>query len=155
MVEKTVFRGIISFLEQIGVYDVILPFLLVFTIVFAILEKTKILGTETIEGKQYTKKNINAMVAFVISFLVVASTKLVSAINQALASIVLLLLLAVFFLLLVGSFFKEGEDVFLKGGWRTFFMFIMFFGKVAANPGNLGRDNLKFRFRKPRQYIPC
>ena len=68
MVEETVFRGIIGFLEQIGIYDVILPFLLVFTIIFAILEKTKVLGTETIEGKRYTKKNINAMVAFVISF---------------------------------------------------------------------------------------
>jgi hypothetical protein len=130
MVEKTVFRGFVEFLEQIGVYDVILPFLLVFTIVFAILEKTKVLGTETVEGKQYTKKNINAMVSFVISFLVVASTKLVGAINKALANIVLLLLLSVFFLLLVGSFFKEGEDVFLKGKWRTFFMFIMFIGIV-------------------------
>lgn len=130
MVEKTVFRGIIEFLDQIGIYDVILPFLLVFTIVFAILEKTKVLGSETIEGKHYTKKNINAMVSFVIAFLVVASTKLVSIINQALANIVLLLLLSVFFLLLVGSFFKEGEDVFLQGKWRTFFMFIMFIGIV-------------------------
>jgi len=130
MVEKTVFRGIVEFLEQIGIYDVILPFLLVFTIVFAILEKTKILGTETIEGKKYTKKNINAMVSFVVAFLVIASTKLVSAINRALANIVLLLLLVVFFLLLVGSFFKEGEDVFLTGRWKTFFMFIMFVGIV-------------------------
>ncbi|MBW2977659.1 hypothetical protein KY331_02330 [Candidatus Woesearchaeota archaeon] len=138
MAEETVFRGIVGFLEQIGVYDVILPFLLVFTIVFAILEKTKVLGTETIEGKKYTKKNINAMVAFVISFLVVASTKLVSAINSALANIVLLLLLAVFFLLLVGSFFKEGEDVFLKGGWRTFFMFLMFIGVVLIFLNALG-----------------
>jgi len=138
MVEKTVFRGIIEFLEQIGIYDVILPFLLVFTIVFAILEKTKVLGTETIEGKKYTKKNINAMVAFVVSFLVVASTKLVSAINNALANTVLLLLLAVFFLLLVGSFFKEGEDVFLKGPWKTLFMFIMFVGIVLIFLNALG-----------------
>jgi small-conductance mechanosensitive channel len=130
MVEKTVFRGIIEFLQQIGIYDVILPFLLVFTIVFAILEKTKVLGTEKIEGKEYTKKNINAMVAFVVSFLVIASTKLVAVINEATANIVLLLFLAVFFLLLVGSFFKEGEDVFLQGRWRTFFMFIMFLGIV-------------------------
>jgi len=130
MVEKTVFRGIIEFLQQIGIYDVILPFLLVFTIVFAILEKTKVLGTEKIEGNDYTKKNINAMVAFVVSFLVIASTKLVAVINEAVANIVLLLFLAVFFLLLVGSFFKEGEDVFLQGRWRTFFMFIMFLGIV-------------------------
>ena len=45
MVEQSVFRGIIEFFEKIGIYDVVLPFLLVFTIVFAILEKTKVFGT--------------------------------------------------------------------------------------------------------------
>ena len=81
MAEESVFRGVIEFLGKIGVYDVILPFLLVFTIIFAILEKTRVLGTEEIDGKKYSKKNINAMVAFVMSFLVVASTKLVAVIN--------------------------------------------------------------------------
>ena len=42
MVEASGFRGVIDFLGKLGVYDVILPFLLIFTIVFAILEKTKI-----------------------------------------------------------------------------------------------------------------
>ena len=60
MVEESVFRGIISLFTKLGVYDIILPFLLVFTIMFAILEKTKILGSEKIEGREVTKKNINA-----------------------------------------------------------------------------------------------
>lgn len=131
MAEETAFRGVISFFGDIGIYDVVLPFLLVFTIVFAILEKTKVLGTEKIEGKEYTKKNIDSIVAFVIAFLVVASSRLVATINEAMANIVLLLLVSVCFLLLVGSFFKEGEGVFLeKGAWRTFFMVIMFIGIV-------------------------
>ncbi len=129
--EEPVFRGAIEFLEKIGVFTVVLPFLLVFTIVFAILEKTRVLGTEEIEGKTYSKKNLNAIVSFVVALLVVASTRLVAVINTALANIVLLLLLAVFFLVLVGSFFKEEGGVFLeKGGWRTLFMLIMFFGIV-------------------------
>jgi len=33
-------------LQDIGVVDVILPFILIFTIVFAVLEKTKILGED-------------------------------------------------------------------------------------------------------------
>ena len=82
MVEESAFRGMIGFLNKLGVYDVILPFLLVFTIVFAILEKTKILGIDKIDGKELGKKNINAMVAFVIAFLVIASTRLVAVINQ-------------------------------------------------------------------------
>ncbi|MBW2981770.1 hypothetical protein KY343_02710 [Candidatus Woesearchaeota archaeon] len=130
MAEESVFRGVIGFLNELGIYDVVLPFLLVFTIVFAILEKTRILGIEEIEGKKYTKKNLDALVAFVVAFLVVASTRLVAVINKALANIVLLILLAVFFLLLVGSFAKEGERDFLSGGWKTIFMIIMFIGII-------------------------
>jgi hypothetical protein len=125
------FRDVLLFFDKIGIYDVVLPFLLVFTIVFAIFEKTKVLGTETIEGKKYTRKSMNAMVAFVISFLVIASTKLVEIITQVSANMVLLILLSVFFLLLVGSFYKESEEVFLSGGWRTLFMLIMFVGISA------------------------
>ena len=78
-----------------------LPFLLVFFIIFALLEKTKILGTEEIEGTTYTRKNLNAMIAFVVSFLVVASSKLVEIIADVSSQMVVLLLASVFFLLLV------------------------------------------------------
>jgi hypothetical membrane protein len=128
----SVLGNVIGFLQKIGIYDVVLPFLLTFTIVFAILEKTKILGSEEIEGKKYTKKNLNAMVAFVIGFLVIASGKLVEAITTVSANIIILLLLSVFFLMLVGTFFKSDEDVYLeKGFWRYLFMIIMFVGIVA------------------------
>ncbi|MDP7116562.1 MAG: hypothetical protein QF632_00995 [Candidatus Woesearchaeota archaeon] len=129
--ETSQFREVLEFFERIGVYDVLLPFLLVFTIVFAIFEKTKVLGTEKIEGVETTKKNLNAMVAFVISFMVVASSRLVQTITEVSSNMVILLFLAVFFLLLVGSFYKEGEMVALEGPWKTLFMFIMFIGIVA------------------------
>lgn len=128
MAEPSTFRNIILFFDKLGIYDVILPFVLVFTIVYAILEKTKVLGTEEIEGTKYTRKNLNAMTAFAISFLVVASSKLVAIIANVSSQMVVLLLASVFFLLLIGSFYKEGEDVALEGGWRTFFMVIMFVG---------------------------
>ena len=127
---SSAFRGTIEFFMRLGVYDVVLPFLLVFTIVFAILEKTKVLGTEEIDGKKYTKKNLNAMTAFVISFMTVASSKLVEIITKVSSQIVILLLLSVFFLLLVGSFFKEGEGIFLQKGWNVTFMIIMFIGII-------------------------
>ena len=46
----TLFGGAIEFLQEIGFYDVVLPFLLVFTVFFGVLEKTKIFGTEDKEG---------------------------------------------------------------------------------------------------------
>ena len=131
-------REVIGFLDDIGVYDVVLPFLLVFTIVYAILEKTRLFGTDEIQGKHYTKKNINSMVAFVMGFLVVASTKLVETINTTFAHVTLLLMLSVLFLMLIGSFYREGEDVYLKGAGRTFFTIIMFIGIVLIFLNALG-----------------
>ena len=65
--------------------------------------------------------NLNSAAAFVIAFLVVASSELVGIITEVSSKFVVLLFLIVLFLLLVGSFFKEESyGVFLeKGGWRT------------------------------------
>jgi hypothetical protein len=123
----TPFREIINFFADIGVFDVVLPFLLVFTIVVALVERTKVFGMEKIEGKEYTKKNLNSAAAFVIGFLVVASSELVEVITEVSSKFVVLLFLIVLFLLLVGSFFKEEpHGVFLEGGWKTTFMIIVF-----------------------------
>ncbi len=127
MAEVSTFRGTLVFFDKLGIYDVILPFLLVFTIVFAILEKTKVLGMDVVEGTKVTKKNLNAMTAFVIAFLTIASSRIVAIVNQTAAQIVVLLLLSVFFLMLIGSFMKEEEGpVYLEKPWSTIFMIIMF-----------------------------
>ncbi|HLC95896.1 MAG TPA: hypothetical protein VJH97_01070 [Candidatus Nanoarchaeia archaeon] len=126
------FRNVIDFFAEVGLYDVVLPFLLVFTIVFAIFEKTRILGTEEIDGKQYARKNLNAMAAFVIAFFTIASAELVEIISEVSSNVVILLLASVLFLLLVGSFFKEEKEGFWlqQKGWQIFFMIIMFVGIV-------------------------
>ena len=125
------FRQVLNFFDKIGLFDVVLPFLLVFTIVFAILEKTKVLGTEEIEGHKYTKKNLNAIAAFTMAFLVVASSKLVETIVKVSSNAVVVLFLSVLFLLLVGSFYKEGEPVYLEGGWKVVFMVIVFISIIG------------------------
>ena len=119
------FQNAIAFLVNLGVYDVVLPFLLVFTLVYALLEKTRVLGTETIDGQDIPKKNLNAMIAFVTGFLIIASSELVRIINNVLANSVLLILLSVLFMMLAGSFYKEGEFE-LGDSWKKFFMFFMF-----------------------------
>jgi len=127
----TPFREVIVFFDSIGLFDVVLPFLLVFTIVFAILEKTKVLGTDEIEGRKYTKKNLNAIASFVIAFLVIASSELVEIITTVSSNAVIVLFLSVLFLILVGSFYKEGEPIFLEGGWKVVFMIISFLAIVG------------------------
>lgn len=124
---ESTFRGMLGFLDRIGIYDVVLPFILVFTIVFAILEKTKVLGTETIDNKQYSKKNINAMVAFVIAFFVVGSSKLVDILTEVSGHTIILLFTMICFMLLLGTFYKEGE-IDIGTRWNKLFMVIMFIG---------------------------
>lgn len=126
----TPFRDVMNFFGNIGIFDVVLPFLLVFTVVFALLERTKVFGVEKIDGKDYSKKNLNSAAAFVISFLVVASSQLVEVIVKVSSQFVVILFLIVLFLLLIGSFFKEEPHAFFleKGGWRTTFMIIVFVG---------------------------
>ena len=127
----TTFRQVIEFFDEIGLFDVVLPFLLVFTIVFAIFEKTKVLGTEDIDGKKYTRKNLNAIAAFVIGFLVIAVKEIVEIINETVANAVIVLFFSILFLLLVGTFFKEGEPIYLEGNWKVVFMIIVFVAIVA------------------------
>lgn len=126
---NTVLGNVVEFFKELGVYDVVLPFVLVFTIMFAILERSKIFGTDKVGDKEWTKKNLNAMMSFVVSFLVVASSKLVETITKVSSEIVVLLLLIVFFLMLVGTFRTYDE---IKGGkilheqaWRTGFMLVI------------------------------
>lgn len=125
----SVFRRSLDFLYELGIYDVVLPFLLVFTIVFAILEKTRIFGEQTIDGSDHTRKDLNSMVAFVIALLVVGSSRLVSIINNTVANVALLLVLVVMFLMLAGSF-HDDETFFLEGHWQTTFMVITFIGII-------------------------
>jgi hypothetical protein len=122
------FRTGIEFLDRLGVYEVLLPFLLIFTLVFAILEKTRIFGTEDLAGQQVSKKNLNSMFAFVTAFLVVASTNLVRAVNEAVANMTILLLLGFSFLLLVGVFHTGNKELELNKTYKNIFTVLMFVG---------------------------
>ncbi len=142
----SLFNGAIGFLHNIGVYDVVLPFLLVFTIVYAILEKTAVFGME--DGK--TKKNLNSMAAFVIGFLVIASTSLVASMNEFVANMVLLLVLSVTYLLLVGSFTKADDmqkGISLTGTEKKVFtvvmaigIFLIFFNAMKVEDTSCGNN---------------
>jgi len=93
----TVLGGVLEFFGRLGIFDVVLPFLLTFTIVYALLQRTKLLGED--------KKNLDAMSAAAVAFITVASSKVVAAILQVSSQLIVLLLLGVFFLLLVSSFY--------------------------------------------------
>lgn len=87
------FAETIDYLVNIGVYDVLLPFLLIFSIIFAILEKTKILGDK--------KTNINVVVSVVIGLLLIVQKGIVEIINLFLPRVSLIIVVILMFLLVV------------------------------------------------------
>lgn len=127
----TALGSAIDFLRDFGFFDVILPFLLVFSILFGILEKTKVFGVEEIDGKKYARKNINSMVAFVIAFFVIATKEIVTALQVSLPKVALVLTIVVCFMLLAGSFMAEGEFSFANNRiWKGFLTLVMFIAVV-------------------------
>lgn len=128
----------IDFLRDFGLFDIVLPFLLVFALVFAILEKTLVLGSEGGDGKT-PKKNLNSMIAFVVALLVVATNKIVTTINEALPNIVLLLVVLISFLILIGVFMKTGEMDFSDKhkGWYATFVGLVFVAVILIFLGSL------------------
>ena len=88
--------------------DVILPFLLVFTIVFAILDKTKLLG----EGK----RQINAIVSLVVGLILIAFPFARDIIVKLIPFLVVSLIILFIFMLLYGFISgKKDGDVLHKG----------------------------------------
>ncbi len=123
------FRGTLEFFGELGIYDVVLPFLLVFTIVYAILEKTRVFGVDEINGKKFSKKNLNAMAAFCMAFFVIASSQLVEVITEVSSNMVILLLVGLFFTILVGALYKDKDDGFeLEDSWKITLSIVSFVG---------------------------
>lgn len=101
--------------EGMGIFDIVLPFLLVFTIIFAILERVKILGTD--------KRNLNVIVALIIGLLVVRNSYVIGLIHRLLPNISLILVAAIMFLLLVGIFLGKQFSG-LTGGLLGFIILV-------------------------------
>lgn len=101
--------GVFWQLKELGLFDIILPFILVFTLVFAILQKTKILGEKS--------KNFNTVISLVMGASVVLPHVLmgtgtnrltnglidpVVVINNALPSVSIILIAVLMVLLIFG-----------------------------------------------------
>lgn len=87
------FRTIVMEWSSIGMFDVILPMLLIFTIVYATLQRTKLLGQ---------KKEIDAVVGLVISFFVMGNLEVSRFFLPLFSNAALGIAVLVVFLLLTG-----------------------------------------------------
>ncbi len=86
---------IVQLWVDIGLYDVILPFLFVYTIVYMVLEKTGILGS---------RKNIDSLVAFCFGFIATASLQTVTALHVFFSATGFLVVAGLSVMIIVGMF---------------------------------------------------
>ena len=127
MVLETIdFVDFISWFEGIGGFDIILPFLLIFAITFAILDKIGIFG----------KKNVNAVVAIIIGFFLVMQRDAVLMIQGFLPRVSMIVLSLIMILLVIGIFgFKEPG-----AGWQGLSVIIAIASIIWALGASVGWD---------------
>ncbi len=111
--ENIDFNDIVDSFSDVGGFEVILPFLLVFAVTFAILRKIKLFGEN---------KNVDAIVSFILAAFLVSSTAVVNILTGFLPRVSMIVLVLLMLILVVGIFSGGSE---WGGGW-------LFFGAVIA-----------------------
>lgn len=100
------------------------PFLLIFFIVFAVLEKTKVLGDD--------KKQLNALLAFVIGLIFVGAVFPKLFVSNMILFLTVALVV-VFVVLLLWGFIASGKEGFeISKGLKTFLMIVLGIAVVIA-----------------------
>jgi hypothetical protein len=124
-------------LEAYGLTDALLPFLLIFTVIFAMLKKTRILG----EGR----KNFNMIVAMIFALMVVIphitgsyppGADIVAIMNSALPTVSLVVVAILMALLMIGLL--GGETRWMGGSLSGIIALIAFGGIVYIFGGAAG-----------------
>ncbi len=133
------FANLLGVMQTWGLTDVILPFILVFTIVFAIMQKVKPLGPS--DGRT---KPFNVVISLVMALSVVIphvmgyyppGADVVNIINAALPQVSIVLVAVLMVLLIVGLFGGKAEWGGPLSGWLAFFSFVLvlfIFGRAAG-----------------------
>lgn len=124
---------VIRFLGFIGVVDVVLPFILVFTMIYAFLEKSKILGDE--------KHRFNAIVSVMIALFVVGSANILGLTTQIVQYLGLFTIIVLAFVLVFGLLGVEHLPQ--NKVWNSVFFIVFMFISVSVfrSLGWFGQDN--------------
>ncbi len=121
---------LITTFETIGAFDIGLPFILIFTISFAIFQKIQLFGNN--------KKNIDLIVSLVLAFLAIRNIFLVEFLNRFLPNIAMFLIIILMFLLLLGTFGGKFEG--FKGYGVTIAAVISVIFVIISLSSDLGLD---------------
>ncbi len=134
-----VFSNFMYWLDYWGVREIILPFILIFTIFFAVLQKVQMFGEQS--------KKYNVVLSLAIALVTViphatgmypSQYDIVSIINDAIPEVALLVLVVVLLLLMLGLGFGREAAGFAIGGWiavvAAIILVLIFIGSLTTIP---------------------
>ena len=102
----------------------VLPFILVFTVIFAILQKSQILGKE--------KKQIDAMVSIVCGLITITFARAVGIINQLIPFLAVAVIMILVFLIMIALFHKDDKEFVLHKGFKWTIFILAFISVIVA-----------------------
>jgi hypothetical protein len=114
--ENLDFNNLVDDFADVGGFDVVLPFLLIFAVTFAILSKINLFGA----GKQ--GRNVNAIVSLILGIFLTSATDAVNLLKDFLPRVSMIILVLLMLILVVGIFSGGSE---WGGGW-------LFLGAVVS-----------------------
>lgn len=106
---KSIFVQALNALKAIGAFRVIFPFILIFSIIFGILERTDIFGEEAAD--------INALVSFSIAILFVGAGNAVGTLTQFVPWVSLLSVFLISVVMVVALFYEDISKV-AESNWK-------------------------------------
>ncbi|MGM5483654.1 MAG: hypothetical protein ACQER9_01910 [Nanobdellota archaeon] len=127
----SIMGDVLSFLDTIGLFDVLLPFLMIYVMIFAILERTLIFGKEEVvksDGSKISvpRKNLNAIFSFAVAFFAIMSSKVVGTIHRMIGPIMIIMLVLILFIIILSIFNnEEGKIHKFDSKWISFFSVIL------------------------------
>ncbi len=104
--------------------EAVLPFMLIFTVVFAILQKSQILGKD--------KKQIDSLVALVIGLITITFANAVGIISSLLPFLAVSVVLILVFLILVAMVSVGEKGIELHKGFKWAIMILSFIAVIIA-----------------------
>ena len=152
------FREMVDWLKDMGFFDIVLPFLLVYAICYAVLEKSRIFYINKGGEEDKSLKNISMIVSFVFGLFAVASLQFISFAQNFIVYSSMVLIFFVGILIVLGlifgdswiMFFKKGEDWNMKVIY--FFFGILAFFMIVFAFFSLGFDNNLSDFLEDRDF---
>lgn len=130
-----VFEAVLQLLADFGFFRVVLPFLLIFAIFYAVLLKTGVLGRP--EEDPWTK-GIAGVIAMVVAFFVISYTPVVDALATLLPQASFLLIVLMLFLMMMAFIVPDWGDIAEKKwlvGLAAIVLIIIFLALVGASVG--------------------